>query len=90
MPNDGRCRCGAAVYYVRAERVGDPAYFQWRRCGRRYRAAEAGWTPGAPRVIPVRYDVPVILSPTHQRRSDAGHDATCGQLTVDGIAKGRL
>jgi len=47
MPSNGRSLCGASCYYLRAERVGERAYFLCRRCGQRYRAAEAGWTPGA-------------------------------------------
>ncbi len=46
MPRTGRCLCGSAVWYVRPSDVGERGYFHCRRCGRRYRSSEEGWTPG--------------------------------------------
>jgi len=38
MPDNGRCRCGSVVWYVRAQAVGGRGHFHCRR----YRFSEEG------------------------------------------------
>jgi hypothetical protein len=45
LPGTGLCSCGAAYFYVRAQRVGGCGHFHCRRCGRRF-AFPKPWTPG--------------------------------------------
>jgi hypothetical protein len=47
MPQTACCGCGSAVFYARAQVVGERGHFHCRWCGRRYRSSEEGWTPGA-------------------------------------------
>ncbi len=46
MPSNGQCVCGRAPFFQRSGVVGQPGHFHCRRCGRRYRSSEEGWTPG--------------------------------------------
>ena len=47
IPQTGLCRCSAALWYARAQEVGQQPYFHCGRCRSRYRPREDRWTPGA-------------------------------------------
>jgi hypothetical protein len=46
MPSNGLCVCGAVPFFMLSGRVGQAGHFHCRRCGRCYRMADLGWTPG--------------------------------------------
>ena len=46
VPDNGKCRCGAALWFVRGVLVGEAGHFTCRRCRALYRFSEPTWEPG--------------------------------------------